>query len=257
MAHGWRTHEDEQTCGRESGTSPQPGEPRAAAKHEPGEQRRMLGYPPSRGPILTHDECGDDGCGQPSTRLGQFDGDARLGVQAPNGVLCVVDAGFHLRHEECLAGSVKGQHVDAAAIAEAVEADLDRHLPLPRCQRRRQPVLDCGVILIPEGIHSLAVEEKLQREVRVQRSHAVDDRAEGDLVESVPFDPRDGRLRKASGGSQVTLPPTSSTAEEADIAADPSPGHRASIARGRYRAVIGRSPPPALTCIRRANPELQ
>ena len=118
------------------------------------------------------------------------------------------DDSLDLDDQQDSCGSVEGQQVDAAALAEAAERGLRADLPRGRLEPSLHQVLERGVCGIQEPVELPAAPTSIDSQVDLHRFADPLQRTNREPVRSVPFELRDGPSAHAGATREVYLTPS-------------------------------------------------
>lgn len=198
--------------------------------------------PAVRRRILDHEKAGDGDGSEPEPLVDDGGGQARLDVDATDGVVDGGELGLDLHDERDAEVSTEPEDVDRATLPELVERDLHVDLPAladePPGVCAHQP----GVALVDEAVDGAATPRDRSLEARIDDREDVPDDAHRDRREVAPLEERDELLGHAAQRGQFRLgeaPPSSQRPEQAP---DAHVIHVTIMGRPASRARIGRSP---------------
>lgn len=181
---------------------------------------------PSRSPRVGHDERTDHGHRPLPSSIGRkHRPEPDLDVKPTGRLLEVAEGALGLDHQQHARDRVEREHVDAAALPEVVEADLDARLPARGLETRHNALHEGGMRCIHEPIELLSVPADDELGRRIERLDHSSHRPNRLAPELCALDSRDDLTGHAGLGRQVRLPPSSTTAKGLDGTRQVGPQH--------------------------------
>lgn len=157
-------------------------------------------------------------------------------------LLFIADRALCFHHHHRSRAGIEREDVDAAPVAEVVEAHLYPGEPAPLAQQSDAPVDEFGVCGVEQPIERFATPPNRQVSRCVKRLEHARDRPNSHGAQLVALDARDHLARDARASGQVGLPPPPPTSELTDCASHVRPDHPTRIVRWTYRGLIGGLP---------------
>lgn len=216
MVEIWQGNEGEEAANSEA--RPAHERPRSsAADLVTPEQHPVIRHPPPGGSTLRDHDCPHDGPDIPAALGCDTARQPNLGIEPPERLLEVPDAGLHLGHLEDAGRRVEGEQIDPAALSVDAVARLRPDLPAMAPMRLGPRSNEKGMVAVEETLHVAGrTPPDAELSIGVERVQHATNRSDRVAIDASAFDVGYRGAAQTAAPSEVLLPPAAPLPEHPD-----------------------------------------